>query len=334
MCFCHCSCLYKSLPILHGIIGFLECILGIIRLKFFFSSSSSSTNVSSSTNTGNINKKIYSKKYVVAFIIDWISSIVPTLIGLFTTLIILVILYKICAWLINSYNRQHGNNEDESNTDSILTRLLKNKALRRFLIVDCNCSCYKSRPKRRFQVRLALIILVFILRIVAIGLYASSSDDNYDGGILAAICAFSLIFLFTTFCLDLYRYCVWWHYTPYGDTRCHCRSKKHERYIPYHMIGDNRNPRLLGDRPCREQSCHKRKLDHIAVFHSTDYQPQDRWRDIPKSPPELHATTKRIFCLNYQNKDHQPHYIGFHTTTPEAAVSIAHSEFQPVLVDG
>ncbi|CAF4892017.1 unnamed protein product, partial [Rotaria sp. Silwood2] len=65
----------------------------------------------------------------------------------------------------------------------------------------------------------ALIILVFILRIVAIGLYASSSDDNYDGGILAAICAFSLIFLFTTFCLDLYRYCVWWHYTPYGDTR-------------------------------------------------------------------------------------------------------------------
>ncbi|CAF4478813.1 unnamed protein product [Rotaria sp. Silwood2] len=68
------------------------------------------------------------------------------------------------------------------------------------------------------------------------------------------------------------------------------------------MVGDNRNPRLLGNRPCREQPCHKRKLDHIAVFHSTYNQPQGH---------------------------HQPHYIGFHTTTSEAAVSIAHSEFQP-----
>ncbi|CAF3358271.1 unnamed protein product [Rotaria sp. Silwood2] len=95
------------------------------------------------------------------------------------------------------------------------------------------------------------------------------------------------------------------------------------------MVGDNRNPRSLGDRPCREQPCHKRKLDHITVFHSTDYQPQDYWRDIPKPPFEWHTTTKRIFCLNFQNKDHQPHYISFHTTTPEPAVSIAHSKFQP-----
>ncbi|CAF2504935.1 unnamed protein product [Rotaria sp. Silwood2] len=95
------------------------------------------------------------------------------------------------------------------------------------------------------------------------------------------------------------------------------------------MAGDNRDPRSLGDRPGREQPCHKRKLDHIAVFHSTDYQPQDRWRDIHKPPLELHTTTKRIFCFNFQNKDHQPHYIDFHTTTPGAAVSIAHSKFQP-----
>jgi hypothetical protein len=29
-----------------------------------------------------------------------------------------------------------------------------------------------------------------------------------------------------------------------------------------------------------------------------------------------------------KTKEHQPHYIGFHTTTSEAAISSAHSEFK------
>jgi hypothetical protein len=41
------------------------------------------------------------------------------------------------------------------------------------------------------------------------------------------------------------------------------------------MTGVNRNPITLGDRPCRVKPCHKRTLDHIAVFHSSDYEPQD-----------------------------------------------------------
>ncbi|CAF0840084.1 unnamed protein product, partial [Adineta ricciae] len=82
MCCCHCSCLYRNLPFLHGLTGFLEMILGIIRLAIFFSSNP---------------RKQYTAKYNAAFIVDWISSIVPTLVGLFTALIILLILFKLLA---------------------------------------------------------------------------------------------------------------------------------------------------------------------------------------------------------------------------------------------
>lgn len=51
------------------------------------------------------------------------------------------------------------------------------------------------------------------------------------------------------------------------------------------MVGASRDPRTLGDRPCTDHPCHKRTLDYIAVFHAKNYQPQDRWRDIPKPPP-------------------------------------------------
>jgi hypothetical protein len=295
-------------------------ILGIVRIVFFFSSFSE-TNAAVSQQ--------YSGKYVAAFIFDWISSTIPTLVGLFTVLIILVILWKICAFCINAYSRQQGRQDDEINTRGVLRKLVRNKALRRFLIIDCNCPCYKARPKLRFQMRFALLFLFFILRIIAIGLYATA-PGNTNGGILAVICVFSLIFIFNTLCLDFYRYCVWWHYSPQRDTRCHLRSKKHKRYLPYHMVGDFRDSRTLGDRPCTDQPCHKRTLDHIAVFHANDYQPQDRWRDIPKPPPLDPQTNKsKLLCFKSKEIDNQPHYIGFHTTDPDSAISIAHSEFRP-----
>ena len=323
MCCCHCSCLYQKLPYLHALTGFFEMILGIVRIALFFSPLS--------TNNKVIPKK-YSGKYVAAFIIDWISSGVPTLVGLFTALIILVILYKLCACCLNTYHRQDGRSGDEINTTGILRKLIRNKSLRRFLIADCNCPCYKARPKLRFQIRFALLFIFFILRIAAIGLYATAPDGDNDGGSLAGVCALSLIFIFNTLCLDFYRYYVWWHYTPQGDTRCHLRSSKHERYLPYHMVGDFRDPRTLGDRPCTDEPCHKRTLDHIAVFHSNDFQPQDRWRDIPKpsyKQVDQEENNKKVFCLRSKEIDNQPHYIGFHTTDPDSAISIAHSEFRP-----
>ncbi len=163
-------------------------VFGIVRIALFFSPVSTATSTVSQQ---------YSGKYVAAFIIDWISSIVATLVGLFTVLIIFVILYKLCACCLNSYNsdRRHG---DEINTSGVLRKLVRNKALRRFLIVDCNCPCYKARPKLRFQARFVLLCIFFILRIVAIALYASSSQSNNNGGTLAVICAISIIFLFNT----------------------------------------------------------------------------------------------------------------------------------------
>jgi hypothetical protein len=295
-------------------------IFGLVRIGVFFSPKS--------TSTGTISQQ-YSGKYVAAFIIDWISSIVATLVGLFTILIIFVILYKLCACCLNAYGKDRGR-RNEINTSGILRKLVRHKALRRFLIIDCNCPFYKARPKLRFQVRFGLLCTFFILRIVSIGLYASSSGDYTSGGTMAIVCAISIVFLTNTLVLDFYRYYVWWHYSPDDDTRCHLRSKKHERYIPYHMVGAQRDHQTLGDRPCTDTPCRNRTLDHIAVFHGDEHQPQARWRDIPKPPPLDPETNKNKFsCLRSKEEDNQPHYIGFHTTTPEAAISIAHSEFRP-----
>jgi hypothetical protein len=92
------------------------------------------------------------------------------------------------------------------------------------------------------------------------------------------------------------------------------------------MMGANRDPRIRGDQPCQDKPCQKRTLDHITVFHSNDYEPQERWRDIAKASE---TKNNRFSCLKSKQSRHQPHYIGFHTTTTEAAVSIAHSDFQP-----
>ena len=323
MCCCNFPYLYQKLPYLHALTGFLEMICGIVRIAFFFSP------ISSSTNAGTTSQQ-YSGKYVAAFIIDWISSIVPTMVGLFTIIIIFVILFKLCACCLNMYckSRHHG---DDINTSGILRKLVRSKSIRRFFIMDCNCPCYKSRPKLRFQSRFILLCIFFILRIICIGLYASSAQNNTNGGPMAIACAISIVFLTNTLMLDFYRYRIWWHYTPQGDTRCHLKSKKHERFIPYHMVGSQRDPRTLGDRPCTDRPCQNRTLDHIAVFHGDEHQPQARWRDIPKPPP-LEPGTKKTKCLclkSDEDEDNQPHYIGFHTTTPEAAISIAHTEFQP-----
>ncbi|CAF5028553.1 unnamed protein product, partial [Rotaria socialis] len=59
-----------------------------------------------------------------------------------------------------------------------------------------------------------------------------------------------------------------------------------------------------------------------------DYQPQRRWRDFGQSQP-LGIDNSKCPCSIGRKKETQPHYIGFHTTTPEAVVSIAHINFRP-----
>ena len=323
MCCSNLSLLYRGLPYLHASIGFLEMVLGIARLAIYFSPL---------TVSGRSVAKIYSHQYVVAFIVDWISSVTATLIGVFVILLILVGLMKCCVCCLKGC--KHLNNSSSSgdvNTSGLMRGLLRNKAIRRFLIIDCNCPCYKARPKQRFIARFALLFLFFVLRLVAIGLYARAPDGDNDGGLLAGLCALSLLFLFLTLGLDFYRYCVWWHYTPEDDPKCCGRSRKHERYLPYHMVGKERDLRTLGDRPCTDQPCHERRLDHIAVFHGNDYQPQQRWIDIskPRYIDQEDLPKKKYACSKSEEIDNQPHYIGFHTTTPEAAIGIASSEFRP-----
>jgi hypothetical protein len=297
-------------------------VLGIARLALFFSPL---------TVGGRSVAKTYNQSYVAAFVIDWISSMTATLIGLFTILLIFVVLFKCCACCLRGCNRVTSSSSTDVNTTGLMRGLLNNKAIRRFLIIDCNCPCYKARPKQRFIVRFVLLFLFFVLRLVAIGLYARAPSGDNDGGLLAGLCALSLLFLFLTFGLDFYRYCVWWHYTPAGDERCCGRSRKHERYLPYHMVGKERDHRTLGDRPCTDQPCHERRLDHIAVFHGNDYQPQQRWTDMTKPHyiAQEDMPKERFSCSKSAEIDNQPHYIGFHTTTTEAAIGIASSEFRP-----
>lgn len=288
MCCCHLAFCYRALPAYLALIAFFEFILGIVRIAVFFSSSSPTDGKASA-----------------GFILDWISSIVPTLMGLLVTLTLLIILLAILAAICDS-NKVHS--ADEPSTGTTIKNLWKSRPLQRLIQLSCNCPCYISRPKWRFIVRLIFLLLCFIFRIIAIALYASAGS-NTNGGTLAAVCAISLVGLFLTFLIDLYQYCVWWHYRPQCDTKCSLVSKKHKRYIPYHLMGDNRTMRL-GDQPCPDGSyCENRRLEHILIFHSLDFKPQARFHDVKQKIPGKNL------------------YIGFHRTTPEAAVSIAHSDF-------
>ena len=122
-------------------------------------------------------------------------------------------------------------------------------------------------------------------------------------------CFLSLPLLISTILLDFYHYTVWWCYTPQIDNLCHFRSSKHERYIPYHLVGEERRTHFLGDSPCRSDPCRNRNLSHVVIFHSRDYKPQPRWSMLDRG-------------------DNAGKYIGFHTTVPKSAVLIAHSEFR------
>jgi len=210
---------------------------------------------------------------------------------------------------------------DDVNTTGWLRNTWRNKAFRRIISLDCNCPCYRPRPKLRFFVRFGFLCVTLILKLVAIGLYASNSTPNNRGGDLAGVCGFTIVCLFFTFLLDLYHYCVWWHYTPYDDTTCFCcRSRKHRRYLPYILIANYRTGEHWGDRTCTRNPCPKRTLEHIATFHYSSFKPQPRWPDLPKS--------ERLVDPNNKSKRIAT-YIGFHQTTPQAAVNIVKSEFIP-----
>jgi hypothetical protein len=141
-----------------------------------------------------------------------------------------------------------------------------------------------------------------LFRIVASILY---SKANYY--MLVTLCAGSLIFLLGSLAIDIYHYRVWWHYRPSNDNLSTPYSLKHRRYLPYHLLGDNRNQMTLGNEPCSRDPCDNRELEHILIYHHSSHQPQERWVDVS-------SQTKT--------------YVGFHRTSADAAVQIAHSDMR------
>jgi hypothetical protein len=313
---CHLPILYQGLPKLHAFISIIELLCGILRIIFYFSPLPKDS--SQQLVNGQTISQEYTSEYVAAFTIDWISSIVQTLMGIFVAFIIIGLIQKILS--ICSQNGSQRSSTSADNT-ARFNVLWKNKCLRRFISLDCNCPCYKARPRLRFLVRFVVLVIFFILRIIAISMYLSVDSNYTRAGSIASLTAITLACLFAVFLLDVYHYCVWWHYTPYLDTTCCCcHSRKHVRYLPYLLVGAYRDNTNWGDRTCMKNPCLNRRLEHIATFHSSVYQPQERWTDLFKPKPP--------FDSNEKPKSDST-YIGFHTTTPEAAVNIAKTNFIP-----
>jgi hypothetical protein len=97
---------------------------------------------------------------------------------------------------------------------------------------------------------------------------------------------------------------MWWHYRPGSDNIRKKYSPKHRRYLPYHLLGNNRNPMTLGNEPCSRTPCDNRELEHILIYHYSDHRPQQRWPEI---------------------SDQTNIYVGVHRRGANAVIGIAHN---------
>jgi hypothetical protein len=195
----------------------------------------------------------------------------------------------------------------------VVYKLFKAKSTHRCISFNCNCPCYRARPNLRFQLQFLFVIAISCIRIVTI-IFCLLLGNYVITKSLAVIIAISFFFLLLTSLLDYYHYRVWWHYKPNViglDIQIPITplSNKHKRYLPYQLLGSKRTGRH-GDKLCTNQPCKNRKLEHILIFHLSDYQPQPRWSEVKR----LNASTDT--------------YIGFHRTTAKSALLIAHSAFR------
>lgn len=192
-------------------------------------------------------------------------------------------------------------------------QILLQKPVQRFVSCNCNCPCYRARPKLKFQLQVAYLILACVTRLTAIILCIIKPGDVQAEN-LAVVISISFIFLIIESFLDYYHYRLWWQYKPKlarATTTMPTTplSKKHKRYLPYEILGDNRTGGI-GDKTCAKHPCTIRELEHILIFHQSDYQPQPRWCELKRQDP-----TAEI-------------YIGFHRTSADAAISISHTDFR------
>ncbi|CAF3678821.1 unnamed protein product [Rotaria sp. Silwood1] len=287
-----CRCFYKSLPIFHSFLVIYEVICGIVRLGIFF------TNINNQS--CNYDNNIFNNRTT------FIGSNYD---GFFITFLSLWFGYRILRLCRTGHHQPR--------TNCHLRHLLASRPIQRFLLFNCNCPCYIARPKWRFLVRFLFITISIGLRLLAIILYATAPTYyNYEFSSrtqkLSWICAITFASSILTLLLDYYHFRVWWYYVPSCDHNPFYRRylKKHRRFIPYHLMGANRNEIQLWNEPCALQRFYlDRTLEYIMIFHFNTYTPTPHWSDVPNK--NLLTTT----------------YIGFHRTDAEAAVSIAYTDF-------
>lgn len=189
---------------------------------------------------------------------------------------------------------------------------LKSRAVHRFCGLDCNCPCYRPRPQLRFLVKFILMAILYLSRAIAI-IMIFVKHDEYELKEIGVVVAISFVFLIFVTLLDIFHYCVWWHYEPKiigleNPIPKGSYSKKHKRFLPYPILGNQRTGEL-GDRLCVARSCSNRQLEHILIFHMSAYQPQPRWSELKRKDPKTDI------------------YIGFHQTSPDGACAISRSTF-------
>ena len=316
---------YKSLPYVLAVIALFDMALGIIRIYIYFSPKSSVdpqhfldfVRYTFKDEVGS--PLLYSSQSQAAFALDWISSVVPTLMGVYIVIFAIVSLLSCCAicnCVTEVAKEENPDFEPCGSCCVVMCCMCMNKPNHRCISLSWNCPCYKARPRLRFQVRFLMVGFFILLRVIAVILYATDRTVRGYGRQMAAICGISLGLLVIVILIDYYQYRMWWNYRPAGAYRplqsflC-LRQDFHptlRRFIPMPLSGKFRSENTMGDRPCRNSQaggCPDRSLEHIAIFHAFDFKPLQRFQ-----------------------LDRDETYIGFHQTTSEAAAKIAKTGFR------
>ncbi|CAF0774560.1 unnamed protein product [Adineta steineri] len=260
--------------------GSLDICCFVARIYCYISNADVSGWLKSSSITGD------KDSYITAgFILDFISCIIPA-----SAMIVMSVL------IVGNLCQNYGTSR--LGTGEFYAKI-GGQPIRRMLAMRCNCPCYRTRPKLRLINRVVLLILCVLFRIIASILYSVGGRT-----LLIALCAASIALLLISLGFDYYHYRMWWHYRPAMDNLRTKYSSKHRRFLPYHLLGENRNPMTLGNEPCTREPCTNRELEHILIYHYSDHRPQQRWFEIKTD-----------------------NYIGFHQRGAEKAIEIAHSDF-------
>ena len=171
MCCCNCSCFYKARIVVLAALSCLEAIFGLFRYAIFLSPALSSEGAPDLSNVANVSDPI-----AIAFILDVGSSIMGIFMGVFMVFLLALALFLSCFACLYAMCRNNSAGGGKNCCKSAFSV----QALHRFIAFDCNCPCYRARPKLRFRSRMAFLCLCLGLRAGAIYLYRVASGRQTD----------------------------------------------------------------------------------------------------------------------------------------------------------